>query len=116
MGGTTRLSHLLSKTILVGIPHLTGDLKPVPFKLDGIEDCGLWLQEIEESKSLAPYSASQAESLLRTLLIPYSQIAYLMEDRAQAYSTPNDVAHKHGKRAPKATDSHRTHAPVKRRK
>lgn len=112
MGGTTRLSHLLSKTILLGLPHLTGDLKPVPFKLDGIEDCGLWLQEIEESRSLAPHSASQAESLPRTLLIPYAQIVYLMEDRAQAYPAPHGDSHKHGKRPSAAADSVRT----KRRK
>ena len=116
MGGTTRLSHLLSKTILLGLPALTGDLKPVAFELAGIEDCGLWLLEIQGSKVLAPYSASQAESMKRTLLVPYAQIAYLMEDLAPAHLVPDRDAHKRGKRAPAGAKSASTQAPVKRRK
>ena len=116
MDGPTRLNHLLAKTILVGLPNLAGDLKPVPFKLAGIEDCGLWLQEMEESKSLAPHRATHAESLPQTLLVPYAQIAYVIPEGMPAYLSLHSDVRKHGKRTHETTDSGRGHTPAKRKK
>ncbi len=111
---TTRLSHYLSKTILVGLRDLTTELSPVPFKLIGIEDCGLWLQETDPSQRFALHVASQPESELRTLLIPYSQITYLMLDGLSVGLGPNGNSHKKAKR-PEVPHPPNPQPPAKRR-
>lgn len=75
-----KLHHHLQKTVFVSIPGLVGDDQARPYKLIGVEPCGLWL---EREVSVADQSASKDRQPGRGVgaaLVPFAQIAYLLSD------------------------------------
>lgn len=75
---TTRLSHYLSKTILVKMTASDPE-EPQPFKLNGIEAFGLWLETADRTESKTQRHSSPPRSP-RTILVPFAQIEYIVCD------------------------------------
>lgn len=73
------LGSYLNQTILVSIPSVFEDGRPRPFKLVGIELCGLWLASSELAVKLHLREKGGASPSPVSALFPFAQIAYILE-------------------------------------
>jgi hypothetical protein len=70
-----RLGHHINKPVLVSMPPLFADGKPRACKLIAVEPAGLWL----ENEDLTRRAFPDADGILATVFVPFTQIAYLAE-------------------------------------
>ncbi len=76
---TARLNHYLSRIIHVKLLGSETEA-PHPFRLLGIEEFGLWLEDMNEGSSFV--STHPLTSFPRIALFPFSQIGYVVSDGA----------------------------------
>ena len=75
---TFKLSHSISKTILLSIPSLFDDGRCRPFKLLAVELHGLWLESDALTARLLPEDAGEYASASASVFVPFAQIAAVL--------------------------------------
>ena len=79
----SKIANYLGKTILVSMPKLNGDEQPRPFKLVGVECCGLWLED-EGRVAFAPPDGYPPQAAM----VPFAHIAYVLCGAAHQAAGP----------------------------
>jgi hypothetical protein len=100
-------SHV-NKIVLVSIPFLFKDDDPRPCRLVAAETSGLWLEGAELTKRLFPDVERRTETVV---FIPFTQIAYLVEDTPQRLAAEHPHHEDHSREKQKA----RVESSVKKR-
>jgi len=93
---TARLNHYLSRIIYVKLLGSETE-EPLPFRLVGIEDFGLWLENMNEGSSFV--ASRPPTSFPRIALFPFTQIGYVVSDGA--YGAPTNGRSQHSAEEPK---------------